>query len=325
MNREDLDNSDYELESVSFEGAAHARKPVFDMRMLRYFVAVAEERHFGRAAERLHIAQPPLSQQIKRLENELGTVLLTRTTRRVELTAPGELLLARGKRLLSDAELLAQDVRKVGRGLESSVRLGLTGSATYGLMPKIVRATSAALPELDLHVSGENLTPVLERQLLSGHIDVALLRPPVDSEKITHSIVTHEALVAALPIDSPLASRTELRLSDVTDRALVGYPMNSSVSRVLDAEIRSTGRRPRYINRVSETSTLISLVSAGMGIAIVPEAAMALKLSGVAYRPIVDAPTVALAIAWRSDEPSASIQRYVQFLKKTIPGLVGEI
>ena len=293
--------------------------------MLRYFVAVAEERHFGRAAERLHIAQPPLSQQIKRLENELGTVLLLRTTRRVELTTAGELLLARGKLLLSDAARLAEDVQKVGRGLEGSVRLGLTGSATYGLMPKIVRATAAALPELDLHVSGESLTPVLERQLLSGQIDVALLRPPVDSANIKHTIIAYESLVAALPADSPLADRAELHLRDVTEGALVGYPANSSVSRVLDTEIRSAGQRPRYSNRVPETSTLISLVSAGLGMAIVPESAMALKLSGVLYRPIVDAPTVALATAWRSDETSDTVRRYVDFLRETIPTLLGEV
>ncbi|MDJ0347939.1 LysR substrate-binding domain-containing protein [Cryobacterium sp. PH29-G1] len=301
------------------------RKPIFDMRMLRYFVAVAEERHFGRAAERLNIAQPPLSQQIKRLENELGTVLLLRTTRRVELTTAGELLLARGKLLLSDAARLAEDVQKVGRGLEGSVRLGLTGSATYGLMPKIVRATAAALPELDLHVSGESLTPVLERQLLSGQIDVALLRPPVDSTNIKHTIIAYESLVAALPADSPLADRAELHLRDVTEGALVGYPANSSVSRVLDTEIRSAGQRPRYSNRVPETSTLISLVSAGLGMAIVPESAMALKLSGVLYRPIVDAPTVALATAWRSDETSDTVRRYVDFLRETIPTLLGEV
>jgi DNA-binding transcriptional LysR family regulator len=293
--------------------------------MLRYFVIVAEERHFGRAAERLHIAQPPLSQQIKRLENELGTVLLMRTTRRVELTTAGELLLARGKLLLADAARLAEDVQKVGRGLEGSVRLGLTGSATYGLMPKIVRATAAALPELDLQVSGESLTPVLERQLLSGQIDVALLRLPVDSANIRHAVIADEALVAALPADSPLADRPELYLRDVTELALVGYPANSSVSRVLDAEIRSAGLRPRYSNRVPETSTLISLVSAGLGTAIVPESAMALKLSGVAYRPIVDAPTVALATAWRSDETSDTVRRYVDFLRETIPTLLGEV
>ena len=131
-----------------------------ETRQLRYFVAVAEEHHFGRAAQRLLIAQPPLSQQIRVLERSLGTELLTRTTRKVELKPAGELLLERGRRILAELDALEDEVKKVGDGLQGSLRIGFTGSTTYGLMPRVVREASRE--------GRRNLQPISRRFAKTG-------------------------------------------------------------------------------------------------------------------------------------------------------------
>src|SRR6185312_1916440 len=175
-----------------------------ETRHLRYFVAVAEERHFGRAAERLHMAQPPLSQQIKQLEEQLGTPLLTRTTRRVDLTPAGEMF-------------LAQDVRTVGEGATGVLRIGFTGTATYRLMPGIVASARERMPGLQLNVQGEMLTPEMEEALAEGRLDVAVLRPPVRSDAVELKFLEQDRLSVALPENHRLAARAELDLSELAD------------------------------------------------------------------------------------------------------------
>src|SRR3954471_10929157 len=150
-----------------------------ELRHLRYFVAVAEERHFGRAAERLHMAQPPLSQQIKRLEAELGAPLLHRTTRRVELAPGGEVLLARAREILAAVDAATEDARRAARGEFGRLAIGFTGSATYALLPALAAAPRAAPPRVVLGLRGEMPTPARFAGLLDGTLALALLRPPV--------------------------------------------------------------------------------------------------------------------------------------------------
>jgi DNA-binding transcriptional LysR family regulator len=313
-----LSNSQSHDGDLPFGVAGRGASPVLDTRTLRYFVAVAEERHFGRAAQRLLIAQPPLSQQIRRLEKSLGTRLLNRTTRSVEVTAAGEALMVRGRRILEDLQALETDVRRMGQGLQGSLSIGFTGSATYGLMPRIVREATRAFDGLALNVSGELLTPALVQQLLEHRIDIAVLRPPVHSPDVEHSVVAHERLVAALPAHSPLADRGALSLDSLAGRSLVGYPEGSSVSETVGAECARRGIAPKYEQRVSETSTLLSLVAAGVGIAIVPESATAISIGGSSFREILDAPTVDLAIAWRHGDTTPVVQRFIPFLRDVI-------
>jgi DNA-binding transcriptional LysR family regulator len=289
-----------------------------DARQLRYFVAVAEEEHFGRAAERLRMAQPPLSQQIRQMERTLGTQLLTRTTRKVELLPAGELLLERGRRILEELQSLESDVKRVGDGLQGTLRLGFTGAATYGIMPRVVRESSRAFEGLALAVSGELLTPQLVDGLLDFRIDIAVLRPPVSSTEIAHMVVAREPLVAALPSNSPVLDRAELRMVDFHDQVLVGYPESSTTAQIIAARWLELGARPRFAQRVSETSTLLSLVAAGVGLALVPESATSLNLGGTVFRRIEDAPEVELAIGWRAGDQSKAVQRFVPFLEEVV-------
>jgi len=289
-----------------------------DTRQLRYFIAVAEETHFGRAAKRLRISQPPLSQQIKQLEVSLGTSLLTRNTRSVDLTPAGELLLSRGRRVIDELDSIEANVRRVGAGLQGIVRVGFTGTATYGIMPRVVREANERFDGLAVEVSGEKLTPSLIAALESNDIDIAVLRPPFSSEHIDHVVVASERLVAAVPAGSPLAHVPHLVMADLVDQEFVGYPPNSTVAQVIAATWHRRDVQPLSVQAASETSTLLSLVAAGIGIALVPESATSLSIGGMNFIPVTDAPSVDMAVAWRRSEASPAVLTFLPFLEALI-------
>lgn len=283
-----------------------------ETRHLRYFVAVAEERHFGRAAARLHMAQPPLSQQIKQLEEQLGTPLLTRTTRRVDLTPAGEMFLGRARNLLAELEQLAQDVRTVGDGASGVLRVGFTGTATYRLMPGIVEAARRDMPGLQLNVQGEMLTPEMEEALVEGRLDVAVLRPPVRSTAVELRFLEHDRLSVALPEKHRLAAREELALSDLADEPFVGYPASSAVNLIVQESCRRAGFIPRVVQVARETSTLLTFVDAGLGVALMPTAARLPSSQRVVFRPLRDAPTVDLALGWKAGNDAPLVHNFLK-------------
>ncbi|WP_309076209.1 LysR substrate-binding domain-containing protein [Paenarthrobacter sp.] len=282
-----------------------------ETRQLRYFIAVAEERHFGRAAVRLHMAQPPLSQQIRQLEDQLGTPLLVRTTRKVELTPAGQVLLDRGRVLLEELVKLESDVQQVGAGATGVLRVGFTGTATYRLMPIIVQSARRNLPGLRITVQGEMLTPEMETALEEGRLDVAVLRPPIRSEAVAHKLLEQDRLVAALPADSPLAEQGTLKIADLASQSFIGYPSHSVVSGIFQDTCRKAGFQPRLVQEAKETSTLLSLVAAGMGIALVPMTSRMFSFQGVVFRPLHNPPPVDLAVAWNRNNETPLIQSFL--------------
>ncbi|MCT9624823.1 LysR family transcriptional regulator [Pseudarthrobacter equi] len=289
-----------------------------ETRHLKYFIAVAEERHFGRAAQRLHMAQPPLSQQIRQLEEQLGTVLLLRTTRKVELTPAGQLLLDRGRRLVEELEALESDVGLVGAGATGVIRAGFTGTATYRLMPVIVAAARRRHPGLRITVQGEMLTPQMEAALEEGRLDVAVLRPPVRSSEVELKFLEQDQLVAALPADSELAEKGMLDIKDLAEQDFIGYPAHSSVNTIFMDACRQAGFQPRMVQEAKETSTLLSLVAAGMGIALVPMTSRMFTFQGVAFRPLRNPPPVDLAVAWNRNNRTPLIDNFLA-LFDTLP------
>jgi DNA-binding transcriptional LysR family regulator len=293
-----------------------------ETRHLRYFLAVAEEKHFGRAALRLHMAQPPLSHQIKQLEEQVGTPLFERTTRKVELTPAGELLFERGRRILQDLEDLESDIVQVGEGASGVLRLGLSGSATYRLLPSLVQRVQRELPGLKLTVRGEMLTPQMVADLEEGRLDIAVLRPPVHSPDLGLAYLEQDRLVAALHATHPLASREQLSLADLADEAFVGYPAESVVTRIFHEACRRQGFSPRIVQETRETSTLLSLVAAGMGIALVPITSRMFTFQDIVFRHVNDAPAVDLAVAWRLSDKAPLVQRFLT-LFDTVPGHLG--
>jgi DNA-binding transcriptional LysR family regulator len=264
------------------------------------------------------MAQPPLSQQIRQLEEQLGTQLFERTTRKVELTAAGQLLLDRGRRILQDLEELESDVAEVGAGAAGVLRIGLSGSATYRLLPTLVQRARAELPGLKLSVHGEMLTPQMAADLEEGRLDVAVLRPPVVSPEIALAPLEHDLLVAALPAASPYAQRAQLDLADLAEEAFVGYPADSVVTRTFREACRAEGFTPRVVQEAAETSTLLSLVAAGMGIALVPMPSPTFAFQDIVFRPVRNAPAVDLAVAWRAGEQAPLVHRFLE-LFDTVP------
>ncbi|WP_137145346.1 LysR family transcriptional regulator [Mycolicibacterium sp. CR10] len=259
-----------------------------ELRHLRYFRAVAEELHFGRAAERLHIAQPPLSQQIRQLERELQVTLLTRTTRSVELTPAGRAYLLRAVAILDDVDDAGEQARRISDGLEGRLVIGCVGSATYSLLPRLVRTLRETLPGVEVSVRGEMLAPAQLLALQAGEIDLALLRPPVRQPGVATEVIRRDRLLAALPAGHPLAAREELSVADLRDEEFVAHASHgrSVMSSILAAACADAGFVPNVRHEVTETSTLVTLVAAGLGVAIVPAPTAALDIAGVDYRPL---------------------------------------
>ncbi|KWX21348.1 LysR family transcriptional regulator [Mycolicibacterium wolinskyi] len=288
-----------------------------ELRHLRYFRAVGEELHFGRAAERLHIAQPPLSQQIRQLERELGVELLIRTTRTVELTPAGRAYLQRTVEILDAVEEAAGQTRRIAAGIEGRVAIGCVGSATYSLLPQLVRALGESLPGVEVSVRGEMLAPAQLEALVSGGIDLALLRPPVMHDGVVTETVRRDRLLAALPADHRLAGRAEVTVNDLRDEDFVVHAGHgrSVMSNLVAAICADAGYVPRIRQEVSETSTLVTLVAAGIGVAIVPAPTAALDIAGVRYVPLAPASLGVDLVAARTQD-SAVIANVLGVLRE---------
>jgi len=276
-----------------------------ELRHLRYFAAVAETCHFGRAAERLHMAQPALSQAIRQLESELGTPLFERTTRQVSLTPAGSFMYGEAQRVLGTVEDSVRSVRRIADGRLGLVRLALTGTAAFTQLPRIARTVKHHLPGVALEIHADLLTPAQCDGLRAGSLDLGVLRPPVTGEGIDLRTIEVEPLVLAAPADHRLALEPGVRISDLRTEGFILY--SSRDSAVNDAVLRScerAGFAPRREHEVLGTSALLALVAAGLGVALVPASVRSVPLSGVVFRDVADAGSVELALAWRHEEPS---------------------
>lgn len=271
-----------------------------ELRHLRYFRVVAEELHFRRAAQRLHIAQPPLSAQIRQLEDELGVQLFIRSTRRVELTPAGRVYLERVREILDAVDAAGDQAQRVAEGLQGSLAIGCVGSATYSLFPRLVRALRDELPGVDVSVRGEMLAPDQVSALEAGQIDLALLRPPVAGSRIVVEPVRRDRLIAVLPDSHPLTAETELDVAELRHDDFIVHAGHgrSVMSGLVTAMCTDAGFVPRVRHEVAETSTLVTLVAAGLGVAVVPEPTSALDLAGVCYRQLRPETGIDLAAAW---------------------------
>jgi DNA-binding transcriptional LysR family regulator len=292
-----------------------------DLRRLRYFVAVAEERHFGRAAERLHIAQPPLSQQIQRLEAEIGSPLLYRTTRSVELAPAGAVLLERAREILAAVDAAAEDARRAARGEYGRLAIGFTGSATYALLPALAGALRETLPGVMLDLRGELLTPAQVQWLLDGTLDLGLLRPPVHERELSVEVLRREPLICVLSGAHPLAVNDTVSLEQLSQEPFVTYPSHfrSVLHDAVEDACAAAGFRPRVAIEAAETSTLVSFVAAGLGVSLVPASVRHMTVEGAVYRPLEhDATTVELAVAWRRDDATPILQRALGVLRQRV-------
>jgi len=291
-----------------------------ELRQLRYFVTVAEELHFGRAAARLHMTQPPLSQAIAALEELLGAPLFLRNRRTVELTPAGSALLPEAKRMLQEAELLPALVRRAAAGEVGRLSLAFITSADYSVLPPFLRRYSERYP--DVHLSLREATSDLQvEELLRGRIDAGLLIPPLPDKalgELDYMKVLDEPLILCAPAGINLPpGDAQVRLQDLPHLPLIIFPREVSPA-LHDAILscfRAAGITPAIGQQAIQMQTIVSLVSAGMGLALVPQSVSNLMRPGVEYRALADqTPHVETGIAWRRDNPSPVLAGFLELL-----------
>jgi DNA-binding transcriptional LysR family regulator len=276
---------------------------------------VAETRHFGRAAERLHLAQPALSQSVRQLEAELGTPLFVRTTRQVSLTPAGEFLQEEVRGVLAALEDGVRGVRRIADGRLGLLRIAFTGTAAFSQLPRIARLVKRELPGVALEIHADLLTPTQEQRLLTGRLDLGVLRPPVGSDELTLRTLAVERLVLALPEDHRLVDEPEIALGDLRTEDFVVYAEDhSAVNEVLHRTCRDAGFTPHVEHEAPGTAVLLALVAAGLGVSLVPESVRALPLEGVVFRDLPGTAVTELSLAHRRDDASPLLAQVLRVL-----------
>ena len=289
-----------------------------ELRQLRYFCLLAEELHFGRAAKRLALTQPPLSQAIANLERELGVKLFDRTRRRVALTHAGTAFLEEARATLARAAQAIELAQRAERGEVGRLGVGYLAATAFTLLPLVLRDFARAFPGVKLELR-ELTIPQQHAALLKGDIDLAILRPPVDEAELDSEVVMSERFVAALPAAHPLCALQRVPARRLAREPFVMFPRQPGLVNhdlVMGFCLRA-GFTPRVAQEANQTHTVVSLVSAGIGVALVPESTRRIGLAGVAYRPLRErTPLSRTAIAWRRGESSPALSAFLDVARR---------
>lgn len=274
-----------------------------EIRHLRYFLRVAEELHFGRAAEILGISQAPLSQQIRHLEERIGVRLFDRTTRSVQLTPAGKVLFERAREALAGVDSAISDAQSAGGLNAGKLVLGTVSLALHTFLPAAMRDFSARNPAVQLdmlmHTTEEQMALLEARK-----IDLAFMRPPRSLAGIASREVHREGFVAVLPESSPLATKPDLSVADMRDERFIMFSaiLGIGYQDVVLQHCQQAGFRPNVVQRVSHTLAVVTMAAAGLGVGILPAWVQNEPLSGVVYRPLEELPkAVSLVVAWREN------------------------
>ncbi|WP_396915704.1 LysR substrate-binding domain-containing protein [Mycolicibacterium sp.] len=289
---------------------------MFSLSRLSCFIAVAEELHFGRAAERLHMTQPPLSRQIQQLESELGVHLIDRTTRSVTLTPAGVAFLPDARRILQLAEGAALNVKRVPAGDLGTVVIGFTAASAHAAMPRLLDAAREHLPDVKLDLR-EMVTAAQIEGLMTGELDLGMCRPPLKRPGLVSRPLLHEQLIAAMPVGHPLDDiGRQLTLNDLDGQDMIMYsPVQARYfNELLISTFTIAGATPRYVQYVTQVHTMLVLVRSGIGIALVPASAATLHPEGVRFRSIgaFRERPVELDAAWRGDSTNPALLRMLR-------------
>ena len=289
-----------------------------ELRHLRYFRMVANELHFGRAAEKLHIAQPPLSKQIQDLEAELGFELFTRTKRSVALTPAGKAFSIEVTQIFQQLDRAIDIGRKTSRGELGQISIGFVGSATYNILPLMLQQFHDRYPNVRIEL--HELTT--DRQLIwlrEGRIDIGLIRPPIIAPDLASQVIFQESLVVALPIDRHLAGADFIDLASLAVEPFILFPreLAPGLYDPIIASCQAAGFSPQVVQECIQMQTIVSLVSANMGVSILPESIQEAQRHGVVYKPIrvggVNVEQLAkIAIVWRIDDNSPTMNRFLE-------------
>jgi DNA-binding transcriptional LysR family regulator len=294
----------------------------FTLEQLRGFVAVADELHFGRAAERLKMTQPPLSRQIQKLERVVGAQLLERDHRRVALTAAGQVFLAEARRLLSMADAAPELARRVSSGASGVVRIGFTAASTYGTLGELLNDLARELPDVDVDLF-EMVTREQVAGLLNEEVDLGLARPPFDAETFGSRLLHREGLLVAAPLGHRLlALGRPATAADLWGEPVIMHsPTKAKYFYDLVAGLVPIAAE-NTVHTVSQVLTMLWLVAAGRGVAFVPASAARLPIEGVGFAPL-ETPTpepVELHLLWAKDSKNPALWKALSVLERTVVG-----
>lgn len=282
-----------------------------ELRYLESFVTLADELHFGRAAERLYISQPALSKQIRILEEDVGVMLLERTQRHVALTSAGKAFLDHARHILKDiGESKAAAVR-AAQGQTGELILSFTDSALYSFLPSIIKRFRAAYPQVNLRLQERYPAQQID-ELQARTSDLAMTYPPV-STALCSRIVHEETVIAVLPDDHRLAEADLITLSDLDGEPFISHP--PALAPALHAQVtrhmESLGFYPHVVQEAASKQTIISLVAAGIGVALIPSSLQGLRRDGVVYRPLREQFTFTTLAVWHPENANHTLTNFL--------------
>jgi DNA-binding transcriptional LysR family regulator len=290
-----------------------------ELRHLKYFVAVAEELHFGRAAKRLHIAQPPLSQQIMNLEYELGVKLFDRTRRSIQMTDAGVYFLKEAQQLLLHVEQAAETARRIYRGQAGRLIVGFVGSVIHTFLPEGLRLFRERFPDVELVLQELNTAEQI-KSLHAGRIDVGFLYLDAQDSLLASQQLSQAPLMVVLPKKHALASRKSLDIRELAQEPFIANT-RSSEPVVRDAFIslcHSAGFSPKIAQEAGHVQTVLGLVASGLGACLLPDFIKNIRRPGVRYIPLSGSPpAVKLAVVWRGDDPSTLVKSFVKVIESS--------
>jgi DNA-binding transcriptional LysR family regulator len=289
-----------------------------ELRHLRYFATLAEELHFGRAAQRLHIAQPPLSQQIQQLEKELGFKLFHRTKRNVQLTEAGQVFLVEVRQIMRQLQQAIQIGQQTSRGEIGQLVVGFVSSAAYNILPTILQTFRGCVPgvRLELH---ELTTDQQLEWLREGRMDIGFLRPPVEENRFNWETIFQESLIVALPEGHLLANQSNICLTSLANEPFILFPriLAPGLYDLIISLCQQANFSPNVAQEAIQMQTIVSLVAAEMGVAIVPASLENLQRIGVVYKTLQEpTPKVGMAMIWLKNETSTTVLRFVEIVKQ---------
>jgi DNA-binding transcriptional LysR family regulator len=305
-----------------------------DLKQLKCFAAVAEELHFGRAAQRMNMLPSTLGRQIKLLEEDLGTRLLLRSTRHVALTPAGIVLHHDARSILQQVATAERSVRQLAKAKGNALRIGAIDSAAAGLLPSLLGEFRGRHPDIETQLVECTSAQQLQK-LLSGRLDIAFVRPPVRESSLKYELLLHETLVVAMPVGHALASKDQVDIHDLARVPLVvpARQVRPHSYKLIMRAFQEAGEEAEIVFEAAERQTIVSLVAAGIGIALVPNWVARMQLPGVVYRPLqldyaMECSESAVGIAWLAELQSVPRELFIDLVRSRCCGvradMVGE-
>ncbi len=306
------------LANKAEHGDDHHGADALDLRRLRYFITLAEELHFGRAADRLQIAQPPLSRLIGRIEADIGAQLIDRSRSQIRLTQAGKVLLARAREIIRQVDEATAEVAQLGSGKSGLLRIGFVGSATHGFLPSLIKTFRARHPDVELTLSAMN-NAGLKEALIRREIDGAIARPAIEDDEILSEKLHEEPLIVALPDAFEREWQHPLPLASLRDASFILYPQHprpSFADHILSV-CNAAGFRPHNPVMAMDYQTAVSLVSVGVGVCMVPRSVSATQHAGVIYRDFLGPnPGTSLSVNYRIDNRSPQLLGFISVARE---------